>query len=274
MSTKVVRPRSVGEMINDNRAASLSKDPHIPDHNLSMRINKYLARSGVASRRQADNMILQGKVEINGKVTRELGIQVDAGSDIIKVDGKVVSPEKGTYYLMLNKPAGYLVSAKDPHHKNLITKLLKQYKGKVFPVGRLDYDSSGLLLFTNDGQLAFRLSHPRFKVDKTYEVICEGKVQSDDLKRLREGIMLKDGMTAPAEAILIKDGDSVSIVKLIIHEGRKRQVKRMFGMLGHKVVRLRRIAYGNLVLGNLAEGKFRLLNETQLKGLKKSVGAS
>ncbi len=237
-----------------------------------MRINKYLARSGVASRRHADNLILQGRVKINGILVNQLGIQVQDNKDVVEVDGKIVSPEKGSFYLMLNKPTGYLVSTRDPHHKRLVTSLLKGYRGKVFPVGRLDYDSSGLLLFTNDGDLAFRLSHPRFKLKKTYDVICEGKIDPESLKKLEQGIELDDGKTAPSNALLIHTGEKTSQVHITIHEGKKRQVRRMFEIIGYPVKMLKRISYGNLRLGNLSEGSFVQLKRGQLKKLRSMVG--
>ena len=237
-----------------------------------MRINKYIARSGIASRRHADNLILQGRVKINGIMVNQLGIQVEDLKDVVEVDGKIVSPERGTFYLMMNKPPGYLVSTKDPHQKRLVTSLLKNYKGKVFPVGRLDFDSSGLLVFTNDGNLAFRLSHPRFKVKKTYEVVCEGSIESDSLKKLEEGVMLDDGPTAPANVKLIQRGHNFSQVHITISEGRKRQVRRMFDLVGHPVSNLKRISYGNLKLGNLAEGSFIHLRKGQLQKLRSLVG--
>lgn len=237
-----------------------------------MRINKYLALSGVASRRHADNLITQGRVEINGKTIKELGVAVDEQTDIVKVDGKIVSPETGTYYLLMNKPTGCLVSAKDPHHVNLVTDYLKQYKGKVFPVGRLDYDSSGLLIFTNDGNLAFRLSHPRYGIKKTYEVVCDGTVTELALKKLQDGVMLKDGITAPAKAKAIQQNDTSSVIHITIHEGRKRQVRRMIENVGFTVSGLKRIAYGNLKLDNLPEGRFIEIDKKQLQKLKNSVG--
>jgi len=237
-----------------------------------MRINKFLARSGVASRRHADNLILQGRVKLNGNPVNQLGIDVQDFKDVIEVDGRIVSPEKGTYYIMMNKPPGFLVSTRDPHHKRLVTMLLKSYKGKVFPVGRLDYDSSGLLLFTNDGNLAFRLTHPRYKVNKTYEVKCEGAIEESILRRLEEGIMLDDGLTAPAKTKLIDKNQNASIVQITIHEGRKRQVRRMFRDAGHPVRSLKRISFGNLKLGNLAEGKFILIKRPQLMKLRNLVG--
>jgi len=237
-----------------------------------MRINKYLARSGVASRRHADNLILQRRVKINGQTVAELGIQVQENSDIIEVDGKIVSPKTGAFYLMMNKPPGFLVSTRDPHHKKLVTSFLNNYKGKVFPVGRLDYDSSGLLFFTNDGQLAFRLSHPRYEVEKTYEVECKGIITDSALKKLQNGIMLEDGLTSPAKTSLIRKNETISVIHITIHEGRKRQLRRMFKTVGYSVQSLKRISYGNLKLGNLDEGKFVLINQAQLKALKALVG--
>jgi 23S rRNA pseudouridine2605 synthase len=237
-----------------------------------MRINKFLARSGVASRRHADSLILQGRVTLNGKPVNQLGIDVHDIQDVVEVDGRIVSPDKGTYYIMMNKPPGFLVSAHDPHHKRLVTSLLKNYKGKVFPVGRLDYDSSGLLLFTNDGNLAFRLTHPRYKVNKTYEVKCEGAIDDSALRNLEEGIMLDDGLTAPAKAKLIDKNDNTSIVQITIHEGRKRQVRRMFENVNFPVIALKRISFGNLKLANLAEGKFVSVRRPQLIKLKNLVG--
>jgi 23S rRNA pseudouridine2605 synthase len=237
-----------------------------------MRINKYLARSGVASRRRADKLILQGRVKINGRTVNKLGLQVSRQNDIVEVDGKVISPETGAFYIMLNKPPGCLVSTSDPHHKKLVISYLKDYKGKVFPVGRLDYDSSGLLLFTNDGLLAFRLNHPRYKVEKTYEVECEGIITKTALKKMQQGIMLEDGPTAPAKTRLINHKEASSIVHIAIHEGRKRQVRRMFKKIGYPVLNLKRIAYGSLKLGNLAEGSFRPVNKIQLKKLQDLVG--
>jgi len=226
----------------------------------------------VASRRHADNLILQGRVKLNGNPVNQLGINVQDFKDVVEVDGRIVSPEKGTYYIMMNKPPGFLVSTHDPHHKRLVTSLLKSYKGKVFPVGRLDYDSSGLLLFTNDGNLAFRLTHPRYKVNKTYEVKCEGAIEDSALRRLEEGIMLEDGMTAPARIKLIEKNQNTSIIQITIHEGRKRQVRRMFQDAGYQVKNLKRISFGNLKLGGLAEGKFVLIKQPQLIKLKNLVG--
>ncbi|MCP4580162.1 MAG: rRNA pseudouridine synthase [candidate division Zixibacteria bacterium] len=237
-----------------------------------MRINKYLARSGVASRRHADNLILQGRVKVNGNSIKQLGVQVHDYKDIVEVDGRIVSPEKGTYYIMLNKPPGFLVSTRDPHHKRLVTSLLKGYKGKVFPVGRLDFDSSGLLIFTNDGMLAFRLSHPRYQVNKTYEVKCKGAIEDSKLRLLEKGVMLEDGITAPAKTRLLSKTKESSTVQITIHEGRKRQVRRMFKNVGHPVTCLKRVSFGNLKLGTLAEGKFMQIKKSQLIKLKNLVG--
>lgn len=239
---------------------------------LMMRINKYLARSGAGSRRRADLLILQGRVKVNGKVVRELGIQIDDREDIVELDGKLVSPTAGAIYLMLNKPSGYLVSARDVHHKKLVGELLGKYKGKVFPVGRLDFESSGLLLFTNDGELAFRLSHPRYGVRKTYEAHLAGSIGNDEIEILKKGIILDDGPTAPAEAEIISRSRTTSRVTIIIHEGRKRQIRRMFDKLGFPVIELKRVAYGYLTIDKLREGEYRLLNPAEVASLKKLVG--
>jgi pseudouridine synthase len=237
-----------------------------------MRINKYLARSGVASRRAAEALILEGKVKLNGQIINELGLQVDETKDVVEVGGVVVSPATGTYYLMMNKPPGYLVSTKDPHHDKLVDLLLKEYKGKVFPVGRLDFESAGLLIFTNDGELAFRLSHPRFGVEKTYEVVIAGSINETNLAMLDKGIELEDGPTAPSRSVLVSSSATTSVVRITIHEGRKRQVRRMFETIGFPVVTLKRVIYGNLKLGNLAEGKFIHLKDADVIKLKALVG--
>ncbi len=237
-----------------------------------MRINKYLARSGAGSRRHADQLILQGRVKVNGSLVKELGIQIDSEKDVVEVDGKTVSPALGTTYLMLNKPPGYLVSARDPHHEKLVSVLLKEYRGKVFPVGRLDFETSGLLLFTNDGELAFRLSHPRYGVKKTYEAKLAGSIGESEMEQLRKGIVLDDGPTAPAEAQIVSVSRTMSLVRITIHEGRKRQVRRMLASLGFPVITLKRVAYGSLLLDDLPEGKFRLLEPSQVEELKALVG--
>jgi 23S rRNA pseudouridine2605 synthase len=237
-----------------------------------MRINKFLARSGVASRRQAELLVEQGRVKINGQVINELGIQVDEKTDNVEVDGRRVSPDTGTIYLMLNKPPGYLVSSRDPHHDKLVTSLLGEYQGKVFPVGRLDFESSGLLLFTNDGELAFRLSHPRFGVEKTYEIVIAGSISEPELAQLDKGVVLDDGPTAPSHSVLVSRSNTTSIVRITLHEGRKRQVRRMFEKIGYPVVQLKRIIFGGIKLDNLKEGKFVKLKPGDIKKLQIQVG--
>jgi 23S rRNA pseudouridine2605 synthase len=237
-----------------------------------MRINKFLARSGVASRRRADDLIMQGRVKLNGQPVSQLGVQVCLEKDIVEVDNQVVSPEQGIYYLMLNKPPGYLVSAKDPHHKRLVTSLLKDFRGKVFPVGRLDYDSAVLLIFTNDGTLAFRLTHPRYEVEKTYEVLCSGKISRAALNQMERGLTLDDGPTAPSKVKLLSENEHSSQVLITIHEGRKRQVRRMFAAVGFPVLTLKRVAYGSLKLGTLEPGKFKHISAAELQKLRALVG--
>lgn len=237
-----------------------------------MRINKFLARSGVASRRQAELFVAQGRVKINGKTISELAVQVDETKDIVELDDKPVSPAMGAIYLMLNKPPGYLVSSKDPHHDKLVTALLGEYKGKVFPVGRLDFESAGLLLFTNDGELAFRLSHPRFGVEKTYEAVIAGCISSQELANLDKGIVLDDGPTAPTHSVLVSTTKTTCVIHITLHEGRKRQVRRMFEKIGFPVIHLKRIEFGGLKLDNLKEGKFVKLKASDVKKLQQQVG--
>jgi 23S rRNA pseudouridine2605 synthase len=237
-----------------------------------MRINKFLARSGVASRRQAELLVEQGRVKINGQLINELGVQVDEKADVVEVDGHPVSPTTGTIYLMLNKPPGFLVSSRDPHHDKLVVSLLGEYKGKVFPVGRLDFESSGLLLFTNDGELAFRLSHPRFGVEKTYEIIVAGSVNEQHLAELDKGVVLDDGPTAPSHSVLVSKTNTTCIIRITLHEGRKRQVRRMFEKIGYPVIELKRIEFGGIKLENLKEGKFVKLKPGDVKKLQSQVG--
>jgi len=226
----------------------------------------------VASRRRADDLIMQGRVKLNGRLVAQPGVQISLDKDVVEVDNHVVSPEQGTIYLMLNKPPGYLVSAKDPHHNRLVTSLLREYKGRVFSVGRLDYDSAGLIIFTNDGTLAFRLTHPRYEVDKTYEVICSGVISRAALSQIEKGLVLEDGPTAPCKTMLVSQDEHSSQVQITIHEGRKRQVRRMFAAVGLPVLTLKRVAFGTLKLGALEPGKFKQIETSDLQMLRGLVG--
>jgi 23S rRNA pseudouridine2605 synthase len=225
-----------------------------------MRLNAYLARAGVASRRGAEELIRSGRVRVNGEVAG-LATFVE-GVDRVEVDGSLVAPEPLTYVL-LHKPAGVVTTARDPQGRPTVVGLVG-HERRVVPVGRLDADTTGALLLTNDGPLAHRLMHPRYEVDKVYEAEVEGEPDEDTLARLREGIELEDGLTAPAEAELV----GPSRVELTIHEGRKHQVKRMLEAVGHPVRRLHRKTYAGLTLDGLEPGEWRELSPDEVKRLR------
>jgi 23S rRNA pseudouridine2605 synthase len=225
-----------------------------------MRLNAYLARAGVASRRGAEELIRSGRVRVNGEVAG-LATFVE-GIDRVEVDGSLVAPEPLTYVL-LHKPAGVVTTARDPQGRPTVVGLVG-HERRVVPVGRLDADTTGALLLTNDGPLAHQLMHPRYEVDKVYEAEVEGEPDEDTLARLREGIELEDGLTVPAEAELV----SPSQVELTIHEGRKHQVKRMLEAVGHPVRRLHRKTYAGLTLDGLEPGQWRELSAGEVRRLR------
>jgi 23S rRNA pseudouridine2605 synthase len=225
-----------------------------------MRLNAYLARAGLASRRGAEELIRAGRVRVNGEKAG-LATFVDPG-DRVEVDGRRVEPE-ALAYVLLHKPAGVVTTARDPHGRPTVVDLVAHQR-RVVPVGRLDVDTTGALLLTNDGELAHRLMHPRYEVDKVYEVEVEGSPNDLALRRLREGVKLDDGLTAPAGVRRL----GRSRLELTLHEGRKHQVKRMCAAVGHPVRRLHRSAYAGLSVDGLAPGEWRELTEAELKGLR------
>jgi 23S rRNA pseudouridine2605 synthase len=225
-----------------------------------VRLNAYLARAGVASRRRADELIKAGRVLVNGE-PGQLNTFVGA-NDTVEVDGSPVAPQR-LAYLLLHKPAGVVTTARDPQGRPTVVELVPS-EPRVVPVGRLDADTTGALLLTNDGELAHRLAHPRYEVEKVYEAEVAGPPDEGVLERLREGIELDDGRTAPAEARQIRPG----VVELAIHEGRKHQVKRMLEAVGHPVSRLHRSRYGGLTLDGLAPGEWRELSEEEVERLR------
>ena len=225
-----------------------------------MRLNAFLARAGVASRRRADELIRTGRVLVNGR-RGELNTVVGK-RDVVEVDGERVERQPLTH-ILLNKPAGVVTTASDPHGRTTVVELVPP-EPRVVPVGRLDADTTGALLLTNDGPLAHRLMHPRYEVDKVYEAEVEGEPNDDALRRLRAGVELEDGVTAPSEARLV----GPSLVELTIHEGRKHQVKRMLEAVGHPVKRLHRKAYAGLTLEGLEPGEWRELSGDEVKRLE------
>lgn len=234
------------------------------------RLQKWLAACGYGSRRACEQLIQQGRVQVNGK-TATLGTKVDPERDVITVDGKRVQKRQPLVYLMLNKPRGYVTTRKDPHAPRTVMELLQDAPKGVFPVGRLDADSEGLLLFTNDGEFANRLMHPRYKLPKTYRVWVRGKPSEKALTRLREGVVLEEGITAPATVRLLRAGSEQSLLEIVLREGRKRQIRRMCQAVGHPVQRLVRIAIGALRLPrDLPPGKWRALTDEEYSALVQS----
>lgn len=235
------------------------------------RLQKILAQAGIASRRKCEELILAGKVEVNGETVTTLGTKADPEQDIIKVEGKSIRNEK-KIYIMMNKPKGVITSASDPAGRKIVTDYVKGIKERIYPVGRLDYDTEGLLLLTNDGEFANMLTHPRHHVPKTYLATVEGIPHGSELDKLRAGIRLEDGMTSPAE-VEYKDIDlekKEAVISITIHEGRNRQVRRMFEAISHKVIRLKRISFGDLQLQNLKRGLYRNLTKAEVDSLKKN----
>ena len=245
------------------------------DFAVPMRLQKFLARSGVASRRGSEDLMTAGRVTVNGIVATELGTKVDPSVDIVAVDGRVVQvPGTGPVYLALNKPIGYITTMSDPKGRPTVAELVfhDRYPG-LFPVGRLDQDSRGLLLFTTDGELSHRLLHPRWKVVKRYEVTVDGAVAAADIEQLRSGIQLDDGLTAPAEVELVGKPGRTSRLTIRIREGRKRQVRRMCSAVGHPVLDLFRSGFGPIQIGDQEPGSVRHLTEAEIVALRNSVRA-
>lgn len=232
-----------------------------------MRLQKHLAAAGIASRRAAEKIIFSGRVSVNGTVVTEPGTRIDPGEDDVRVDGAVVVLPGARSYLLLNKPAGYVTTLDDPQGRPTVADLVPGSYPRVFPVGRLDLDTTGLLLLTDDGELAHRLMHPRFHVEKTYRAVVDGVPDEGEVRSLETGVVLDDGPTAPARVRVVSSSEGASDVEITIREGRKRQVRRMFSHVGHPVRELRRVAYGPIALGSLEEGCVRPLSADEVAGL-------
>lgn len=230
-----------------------------------MRLGKFLAHSGVASRRRAEELIAAGRVRIGGEVVRDPARDVDHESGV-EVDGRPVSPEPREVW-MLNKPAGVTSTAREPGRRRAVTELVESQR-RLYPVGRLDADSTGLILLTNDGELANRLMHPRYGVPRTYRARLRRPPSGEDLRRLREGVELDDGPTRRAAIRRV----SPRVIEITLREGRNRQVRRMAEVIGNEVVELERVAFGPLKLGELAEGSSRRLRAAELRRLWKDLG--
>ncbi|MBW1781230.1 MAG: rRNA pseudouridine synthase [Deltaproteobacteria bacterium] len=238
----------------------------------AQRLNKILSSAGLTSRRNADRLIRSGSVTVNGKQVTRLGASAVWGVDKIRVDGQEIPSPSERLYLILNKPFGYICALKDPGGRPLITELLTDLHQRVYPVGRLDFDTLGLLPLTNDGEWAHRLTHPRFHVPRTYKITIAGRMSDPAMAQLKKGVLLEDGPTGPSKIGLIMRSENQSIIRMTITQGRNRQVRRMIEATGFRVVHLIRTAFGSVRLGDLKVGTFRHLSEKEVMATKKLVG--
>ncbi|PLX46505.1 MAG: pseudouridine synthase [Desulfobulbaceae bacterium] len=232
---------------------------------MQQRLQKILAKAGIASRRKAEELIKEGKVRVDGKVVTEMGTKVDPDAQDIECDGIHVAAREKKIYILLHKPAGFLSTVDDPQGRPIVTDLLPQVKERVYPVGRLDLDTEGALLLSNDGELAQKILHPSHEVNKTYVAKVKGKPNTKKLAALSRGITLEGRKTWPADIEVLQTEPQATTIKIIIHEGRKRQVRKMFDAVGHPVLQLKRTAYGQLELGDLRPGKYRFLSPEDIK---------
>lgn len=238
---------------------------------MNIRLDKYIANSGIVSRRKVKELIKNGEVLINGEGAKEQGQRIDPEKDKVEVLGKKLKKNANYNYVILNKPLGVLSAAFDPEGRTTVTSLVKS-NIRLYPVGRLDADSIGLILLTNDGELTHKLTHPKFHIPKTYEVLVKGKVSEYKLNLLRNGVVLKDGITSKAQVKILEEFKFTTKMELIIYEGRNRQIRRMCGKLELEVLELKRVKIGSIELANLAPGKNRTLSQKEINSLKEAVG--
>ena len=234
--------------------------------NEKIRLQKYLASCGIASRRRAEDLIRNGRVCVDGRIVTEMGLRIDPVRQSVTCDRKAVKPQGSSYlYILLNKPKGYVTTMSDPQGRPVVTSLLKTVQTRVFPVGRLDLDTEGALLLTNDGDLAHRILHPKFETTKTYEALVRGTPSRTNINKLENGIVIDGRKTSPAVVAFLRKKEQNSLFRITIHEGRKRQVRKMFQAIGNPVLHLKRTAYGQLRLGSLKSGSYRFLTAEELK---------
>ena len=235
---------------------------------MQIRLQKYLSKSGVASRRACEDYILQGRIKVNGKIIYELGTKVDPETDQIEVDGQIQQIKKRLTYIIMNKPKRILTTVRDPFGRRNVIDMLKGVKERIFPVGRLDKDTEGLLLLTNDGDVTYRLTHPKYEIVKTYMAKIKGVIGNEEINTLEKGVVLEDGITSPARVKILNNLHDSTIIEIKIHEGRKRQIRRMFYAVGHPVIELKRTRIGNLSLKGLKTGEWRFLNPEEIKYIR------
>lgn len=230
-----------------------------------VRLQKYIAMSGAASRRAAEQMIDDGRVKVNGELVREQGVKVEIGCDKVELDGQLIKAANKKIYIALNKPAGYVTTVKDQFDRPTVMDLVKkEIHTRVFPVGRLDFETEGLLIMTNDGDWANRVSHPRFESSKKYYAVLKGVLTISELNRIRRGVVIDGRKTRQAECEIMEIENNMTLVEITIHEGRNRQIRKMFEAVGHEVKALRRVRVGNIELGSLPQGRWRYLTSGEI----------
>lgn len=229
------------------------------------RLQKFIARCGVASRREAENIILSGRVAVNKKTVTELGTKVDEDNDKVFLDGERILPEKKLYYIMLNKPKGYVTTVKDEFDRKTVLELVADLDARLYPVGRLDYDSEGLLLLTNDGDFAYKLTHPTQHVPKKYHAVVEGTADLEHVLKLKKGVLIDGYLTKPAKVEIADTRERTTQLNITISEGKNRQIRRMCEAVGLPVIKLTRVSIGGVALGKLPKGKWRHLTDAEVK---------
>lgn len=229
------------------------------------RLQKFIARCGVASRREAENIILSGRVRVNKKIITELGTKIDEDNDKVFLDGERIQPEKKLYYIMLNKPKGYVTTVKDEFDRKTVLELVSDIDARLYPVGRLDFDSEGLLLLTNDGDFAYKMTHPTQHIPKKYHAIVNGIADLGHVMKLREGVVIDSYLTKPAKVEIAETRERTTQLNITISEGKNRQIRRMCEAVGLSVIKLTRVSIGAVTLGNLPKGKWRHLTEAEVK---------
>ncbi len=241
------------------------------EKNLNIRLQKFLADSGIASRRKCEKIILEGRVKVNTKVVTELGTKVNPYKDFIEVDGKVLKRQEDKIYILLNKPIGYVTTVRDQFKRPTVMDLLKGIQTRIVPVGRLDMYTSGALILSNDGEFINKITHPSHEVDKTYNVTIKGKINQEEIEQLKKGVDIGDYVTKPAKVKILKidENKNISRIQITIHEGKNRQVRRMCKAINKSVIGLHRAAIGNITVKNLKLGEYRSLNNKEIEDLLK-----
>lgn len=241
------------------------------EKNLNIRLQKFLADSGIASRRKCEKIILEGRVKVNTKVVTELGTKVNPYKDFIEVDGKVLKRQEDKIYILLNKPIGYVTTVRDQFKRPTVMDLLKGIQTRIVPVGRLDMYTSGALILSNDGEFINKITHPSHEVDKTYNVTIKGKINQEEIEQLKKGVDIGDYVTKPAKVKILKidENKNISRIQITIHEGKNRQIRRMCKAINKSVIGLHRAAIENITVKNLKLGEYRSLNNKEIEDLLK-----